>query len=61
MPAAYSNLYIEAGTTFSATVTIDDVYQEIYDLILENFLNELKNNKTSDPDRKKRRENTSSL
>ena len=32
MPAAYTNLYIESGTTFSATITIDDVYQNIYDL-----------------------------
>jgi hypothetical protein len=32
MPAAYQNLYLEAGSDFSASVLIDDVYQEIYDL-----------------------------
>lgn len=32
MPAAYQNLIIEAGSNFSASITIDDVYQEIYDL-----------------------------
>jgi len=32
MPAAYTNLYLEAGSDFSATVLIDDIYQEIYDL-----------------------------
>lgn len=32
MPAAYSNLYLEQGTTFSTTITIDDVYGEIFDL-----------------------------
>ena len=32
MPAAYQNLIIEAGSNFSATITIDDVYQELYDL-----------------------------
>jgi len=32
MPAAYSNLYLEQGTTFSSTITIDDVYGDIYDL-----------------------------
>lgn len=32
MPAAYQNLYIEQGTTFSTTITLDDVYGDIYDL-----------------------------
>jgi hypothetical protein len=32
MPAAYSNLYIEQGTSFSTTVTVDDVYGDVYDL-----------------------------
>jgi hypothetical protein len=32
MPAAYSNLYIEQGTTFSTTIAIDDVYGDIFDL-----------------------------
>ena len=32
MPAAYSNLYLEQGTTFATTITIDDVYGELYDL-----------------------------
>jgi len=32
MPAAFQNLLIEAGSNFSASITIDDVYQEIYDL-----------------------------
>lgn len=32
MPAAYSNLYLEQGTTFTATIVIDDVYNDIYDL-----------------------------
>ena len=32
MPAAYSNLYIEQGTSFSTTVAIDDVYGDVYDL-----------------------------
>lgn len=32
MPAAYSNLYLEQGTTFSTTITIDDVYGDIFDL-----------------------------
>lgn len=32
MPAAYTNLYLEQGTTFTSTVTIDDVYGELYDL-----------------------------
>jgi len=32
MPAAYTNLYLEQGTDFIATITIDDVYGELYDL-----------------------------
>lgn len=32
MPAAYSNLYLEQGTSFSTTITIDDVYGEVFDL-----------------------------
>jgi len=32
MPAAYANLYIEQGTTFTSTITIDDVYGDTYNL-----------------------------
>lgn len=32
MPAAYANLYLEQGTTFNATINIDDVYGSNYDL-----------------------------
>jgi hypothetical protein len=32
MPAAYANLYLEQGTTFSTTIQIDDVYGSDYDL-----------------------------
>ena len=32
MPAAYQNLIIEQGSTFTATITLDDVYGEVYDL-----------------------------
>jgi len=32
MPAAYSNLYLEQGTTFNTTITIDDVYGDVFDL-----------------------------
>lgn len=32
MPAAYTNLYLEQGTTFTSTITIDDVYGELYEL-----------------------------
>jgi hypothetical protein len=32
MAAAYTNLYIEQGTTFSTTITVDDVYGSVYDL-----------------------------
>ena len=33
MPAAYQNLYIEQGSTFSTTITLDDVYGEAYNLV----------------------------
>ncbi|CAB4132871.1 hypothetical protein UFOVP250_2 [uncultured Caudovirales phage] len=32
MAAAYTNLYIEQGTTYTTTITLDDVYGSIYDL-----------------------------
>jgi hypothetical protein len=32
MPAAYQELYLEQGTTFTMTVTLDDVYGNDYDL-----------------------------
>jgi hypothetical protein len=32
MPAAYQDLYIEQGTTFSTTITLDDVYGQAYNL-----------------------------
>jgi len=32
MPAAYQNLYLEQGTTFNTTITLDDVYGNIYNL-----------------------------
>lgn len=32
MPAAYTNLYIEQGTTYSTTITLDDVYGDVYNL-----------------------------
>ena len=32
MAAAYVNLYLEQGTTFSTTITIDDVYGNGYNL-----------------------------
>jgi hypothetical protein len=32
MPAAYSNLYLEQGSTFNTTITLDDVYGENYNL-----------------------------
>ena len=32
MPAAYANLYIEQGTTFTSTITLDDVYGDNFDL-----------------------------
>jgi hypothetical protein len=32
MPAAYTNLYIEQGTTYSTTITLDDVYGNVYNL-----------------------------
>lgn len=32
MAAAYSNLYLEQGTSFSTTITLDDVYGETFNL-----------------------------
>jgi hypothetical protein len=32
MPAAYQNLYVEQGSTFSTTIALDDVYGEAYNL-----------------------------
>jgi len=32
MPAAYTNLYIEQGTTYNTTITLDDVYNNAYNL-----------------------------
>jgi hypothetical protein len=32
MPAAYADLYLEQGTTFSTTIQINDVYGVDYDL-----------------------------
>jgi hypothetical protein len=32
MPAAFQELYLEQGTTFVTTVTLDDVYGIVYDL-----------------------------
>ena len=32
MAAAYQNLYLEQGTTFTTTITLDDVYGDVYDL-----------------------------
>lgn len=32
MPAAYTNLYLEQGTTFTSSITIDDVYGDVFDL-----------------------------
>jgi hypothetical protein len=33
MPAAYTNLYLEKGATYSTTITLDDVYGDSYNLI----------------------------
>jgi hypothetical protein len=33
MPAAYTNIYIEQGATFSTSITLDDVYGDAYNLI----------------------------
>ena len=33
MPAAYTNLYIEQGATFSTSITLDDVYGDAYNLV----------------------------
>ena len=32
MPAAYSNLYLEQGSTFNTTITLDDINGAVYDL-----------------------------
>jgi hypothetical protein len=32
MPAAYQNLYLEQGASFTTTITLDDVYGDVYDL-----------------------------
>jgi hypothetical protein len=32
MSAGYQNLYLEQGTTFNTTITLDDVYQNAYNL-----------------------------
>jgi len=32
MPAAIANLYVEQNADFAATITIDDVYNNLYDL-----------------------------
>jgi len=32
MPAAYTNLYVEQGTTFTTNITLDDVYGNLYNL-----------------------------
>jgi hypothetical protein len=33
MPAAYQNLLIEQGTTYTTTITLDDVYGNNYNLV----------------------------
>jgi hypothetical protein len=33
MAAGYSNLYLEQGTSFSTTITLDDIYQNAYNLV----------------------------
>jgi hypothetical protein len=33
MPAAYSDLYVEAGSNFSTTITIDDIYGNSFNLL----------------------------
>jgi len=33
MPAAYTNLYMEQGTSFATTITLDDAYGNSYNLI----------------------------
>ena len=32
MAAGYQNLYVEQGTTYSTTITLDDVYNNAYNL-----------------------------
>jgi hypothetical protein len=33
MAAGYQNLYLEQGTTYSTTITLDDVYLNAYNLV----------------------------
>ena len=33
MPAAYTNLYLEKGATYTTTITLDDVYGDSYNLV----------------------------
>ena len=33
MAAGYSNLYLEQGTSFSTSITLDDVYNNSYNLV----------------------------
>lgn len=33
MPAAYTNIFIEQGATFSTSITLDDVYGDAYNLV----------------------------
>ena len=42
MAAGYQNLYLEQGTTFNVTVTIDDVYGNVYDLNNTNVISQLR-------------------
>jgi len=32
MPAAYQDLYIEQGTTYTTSITLDDVYNDVFNL-----------------------------
>ena len=42
MAAGYQNLYLEQGTTFNVTVTIDDVYGNVYDLNNTNVISQIR-------------------
>ena len=42
MAAGYQNLYLEQGTTFNVTVTIDDVYGNVYDLNNTNVVSQIR-------------------
>ena len=42
MAAGYQNLYLEQGTTFNVTVTIDDVYGNVYDLNNTNVIGQMR-------------------